>query len=97
MQLLYSLITFFLNTIVFASAKLMCYLTKIEKEIPTVISNPERIKNAIAILKIYFKIASENIKVHNINIKSSRERSFKCTRCNFFSRENFKYINKYIN
>lgn len=64
---------FFLNTIVFAPAKLMCYLTKIEKEIPTVISNPERIKNAIAILKIYFKIASENIKVHKYKIKRRKK------------------------
>lgn len=65
----------------------MYYLIKIEKEIPTVISNPERIKNARTLLKIYFKIANENIKVDKYKIKQRGDRSFKYTRCNFYSLE----------
>lgn len=52
----------------------MYYLIKIEKKKNlTVISNPERIKNAITILKIHFKKASKSIKVDKYKIKQRRE------------------------
>lgn len=52
---------------------LIYYLTKIEKKNLTVISNPERIKNAITILKIHFKKANKNIKVDKYKIKQRGE------------------------